>query len=544
MSQENENIESVQMATEEQLHTIEEFVEQYKEYYNSIEYTDLMIADAKRLELDANRALSSSGYSPQLGEQVFDQYLPIISKSSTEIQELLKNPRKNDDVIRQASRAVDAMVPAYKRIVSFLSDVKSFKYFLKCDSYPGEIDSTKYEKDKKKIYKRLKGLNIPYQFREIDKKTTAEGISFWLYYKDKERIRFLPVPTEYCYVTGPSTLYGLTWAIDLTFVDSMLNLYDCMPELNHAYAKFNEMRMSYKLKKPIRGKDITKEDIFNCQYFIVPPSEGCVLAFNEISATRTPPMAGAMSPALDTIAYRSLLKKKSTADLYTMVIHQIPRDDKTGKFLLTFDEASSVISAIQKVSPDNIKHAASMFDKPEAIKITTSDVLQTLNKIGGEQLYETAGISADLFNTDNRTNNKATEYALGGIAAFASAQMYTYLTNTINYLINMKGDLTYEWSIFMYGNTILDQEEKTEARSLANLIGNPYILMSAYNIEPFNVENLLGDDLAKIKQKIEPFKTAATQSGKENDNGRPTVEETTEKEVTPTASQTGEEEQQ
>jgi len=521
----DESVNGKKKATKRQTMIIDTFISDMTTAYQSKQYTDMLLLDLRKLESATRKAMLSSGYTPQVGEQVMDEFMPTIALTSAQIQDLLLNPRQNEEQLRRVSRTIQSSVMAYNRVVSLLSDIKTFKYYLKCDTPldKNEANSAEYIASKKKIYKKLKSLNIPYQARLVDRKTVGEGVSFWLLYEEEGLTRFLSVPTEYCYITGPSTLFGYTWAIDLTFLDRFMYLFENLPELNFAYLKFCKIRAAYQRNlKEYMGSPINSDTIRTAQYYSVALDEGVCVVFDEASGSRVPVTAGAMPSALDTIAYRSLLKQKATADLYTLVVHQIPRDEKTGKLLTTYQEAEAVIKAIQGVSPTYIKHAASLFEKPESIKMTTSDVLQTLDGIGNSQFYDSAGLQSGLF-SDNIKSEKALEYAVSGTFGFASANMYTYLSNVFNFLINKDNSSKYEWSIVFYGNLMMDSEEKADAIKLSNVISNPYLLMSAYGVEPFNVENILRDDLKDVKEDMIPFTTSATRTPE--DGGRPTTKE-------------------
>ena len=270
----------------------------------------------------------------------------------------------------------------------------------------------------------------------MDRATISDGVSFWLFYESLDGTRLLPVPPEYAWVTAPSISYGYTWALDLTFVDSLMYLYSSLPELNYAYKKFCDIRKEG-IGGTYKGKKITSDYVKSVQYYPISQKEGCCVFFDEHTASRVPVTAGVMAPAADLSAYRSLLKKKSTADLYTLVLHRIERDKQTNKLVTTFQEAQQIISAIQSVSPDNIRHAATIFEGEEPIKFTTTDVLQTLNSVGSTQFYQAAAMQPAFF-SDSIKSAKGLEYSSKTTFAFASEGMYEYIGNIFNSLIAKK----------------------------------------------------------------------------------------------------------
>lgn len=519
-----ENKDTAAPATEEQNKIINDYIKKMSSAEFSRAYSDIVLLTTKQLEAATRKAMATAGYSPQMGEQILESFFPKLVSTSTEIQTKLEAPDQNEDSLRQISRGIQQTTMAYNRIVSMLSDIKTFKYYLKCDT-PGltkaDIASTEYKASKNKVMKFLRLLNLPYRAKEIDKKTVGDGLSFWLYYEVDKQFGFLPVPVEYCYLTSPSPIFGFNWAIDLAFFDRFLYLWNNIPELTQAYLKYCKIRAAFANGiKEYDGEPITQEDVTRCQYYAVSMDEGFCILFDESIGSRLPPTVGVMSAAQDLSAYRALLKQKATADLYTMVMHQIPRDKNTNQPIISFEQAQMVIAAIQAISPYNIKHAASLFEDAEPIKMTTSDVLQTLNGIGNDQVYEAAGVQSSFF-SDNEKSEKSLQYSASGLFGFASAAMYKHLTNCFNYLISKKcDDPKYEWSIVFYGNMLEDSQEKADAIKLANVISNPYLLMSAYGIEPFNVENMLLDDLSDIKEKMIPFPTSAT-NAKNDEGGRP-----------------------
>lgn len=203
-----ESNSSVAPATEEQRKIIDGYVNQMKSAEFSRAYSDILLLTTKQLEAATRRAMATSGYSPQMGEQILEAFFPKLLATSTDIQTKLETPDQFEDALRQISRGIQQTTMAYNRIVSMLSDIKTFKYYLKCDTpnlTKADIASKEYKDSKAKVMKFLRLLNVPYRAKSIDKKTVCDGLSFWLYYEVDKEFGLLPVPVEYCYLTSPSS---------------------------------------------------------------------------------------------------------------------------------------------------------------------------------------------------------------------------------------------------------------------------------------------------------------------------------------------------
>lgn len=489
----SQNVKS-QMATPEQMNTINSFIKSYS--------ADL---SKKLRQLDMITAISSSKgkYNPVLSEEYLnDLIFNPESANSHDIEKWLTTPQRYSDNIRHLSQYLEHAVGQYGRAVWFLNTEKSFKYIL----LPADADNSNYIDTKEYMnsyntaLKTLEKMNIKYQFPKMDLQVMQDGVGFYFITETDDTITFLRLPTDYCYITAPYT-YGWLFAIDLTFFDRMVGMPDLLPELTEAYRVFVDKR-----KEGLRG-----EALAPFQYYNLPPEKSFCLTFDPNSAAKIPPLAGAMGASIDVLSYRDLLKKKSILDLWKLIAMKIPMDKTTNKMSLTYEEAASIISMISEQMPENIVAFATPFDSQEvaANQVNTMDKLVDL---GDNNVFSALGMSDSMFGKENKNAGQlkiSTQIAFD----FSATHMYTQFANLVNWILMQKSK-TYKWKVIFFGNKINDKEETDMALKLVTGSNYPVeYLMANTGFEPFEVQSFVNwTNKLDLKSKMKPLQSMNTTS--------------------------------
>lgn len=504
--QNKENNNTIKMATQEQMETINNFVKTYS--------ADLS-KQLRQLDLITKISSHNGRYNPVLSESYLNDVNFNPEKAdSHQISRWLMAPQYFDKNIRHLSQYLENAVGQYGRAIWFLNTEKSFNYLLTpADANNKDYINTKeYLNSYNMALNTLRKMNIKYQFPKMDLQVMEDGVGFYFIQETDDTITFLQLPTDYCYITAPWT-YGWLFAIDLTFFDRMVGIPDMLPELTAAYNVFVKKR-----KEGFEG-----EALAPFQYFNMPPEKSFCITFNPNRADKIPPLTGAMGASLDVLSYRDLLKKKSVLDLWKLIAMKIPIDKNTNKMLIPYDEAAELIAMIKQQMPENIVAFATPFESQEvaANQVNTMDKLVDL---GDNNVYSALGMGDALFGKDNK-NAGQLKISSQITFDFASTHMYSQFANLANWII-MQKTKTFKWKVSFFGNKMNADKEIDNAFKLTTSANFPVeYLMANSGFEPFEVESFINwTNKLDIKSKMKPLQSMNTMSNKGNEGGRPLKE--------------------
>ena len=193
------------------------------------------------------------------------------------------------------------------------------------DKIPKKADEKKkyletYEK-KKKIVQKIRPKQT---FRPIVDKIMEEGCAFYIINETSDFITLFPLPKKYCYITGRWSL-GWTFALDLTFMDTLGNYKDMMPELVSAYETFMEVR---------NVSGVSSDTVRRMQYYPMNPLKSWCFMFEQNKPDTSPPLKPVFRDATEILSYKDMLKQKTMLDTVSLVVQQMPKD-KEGNLKVT-----------------------------------------------------------------------------------------------------------------------------------------------------------------------------------------------------------------
>ena len=487
-------------ATKEQMETISTYVNYIKSDAGANKVSQRIMTGMNDLK-SLTRLLSDNGmYTPVLSEQ-FLQEMGFSSASSTteELTSWLQHPDMYDINLRKLSHYLENSVAQYGRAVSLLSDIKTYNYDLRCatPNLSQKVGTDAFVRSRNKALDTLRKLNIPYQIRRIDRKTCEDGVAFVYFNRHKDGIDLFDLPTDYCYITAPWS-YGYLFALDLTYFDRFAFSEMQVPELWTAYETFCKMR--------IQLADSDPNELVPYQYYMVSPFDGWCCVFDSTRPIKVPPMIGGALGALDSLGYRDLIKQKALIDLWRVLPLKIPIDEKSGKMLVSYKEASSIIDAIQAVLPENIITFASPFETANPVNADQTDVMSGLQAISNKGFYDYSAMPNALFNTDMKSG-AALKLATQTLFAYASSGIYASMQNLVNWILRVECGSQFDWHIVFHGNKMYEEEEKEKAVKLFQAGNFPVsYVMSHFGFEPFDIENaFIMDNAIGIKDIMKPI---------------------------------------
>lgn len=466
-------------------------------------------------QLDSISTLSSCNgqYQPIVSEELF-QKMNINPRaiSSDDIEQCLLAPQHNDRKLRHLSQYLTYAVGQYQRSIWYLNNIKSYNYkLIPCNSNIEEkIDNKTFLHSYDICLRTLEKMNIKYQIPKVDLQVMQEGISFVWISETKDNITLLPLPTDYCYITAPFTM-GFLFAIDLTIFDTIAMSSSQIPELYNAYKVFCEMR-----NQKINGKNLVPY-----QYYHVPPEKGWVFTFDPIHPDKVPPLTSSMSPALDVLSYRALLKNKSALDLFKVIAMKIPMNKDGTTMAISYNVAEEITQVIQSLLPENIKVYSSPFDS-EPINTDQSDKFTNIVDTASDIYFSSVGLQKVQFGGGDVKAGSALSSASKVDFAFASYHMYRQYENFINWQLAIKTK-AYKFKIQMFGDKLNEEKEISQAMEIVRTCNtNVTHLFSVLGYEPYQIKSLLlMEEMLGYKNLMTPLVSAYNTSS--SDGGRPTT---------------------
>lgn len=491
------------MATPEQLETITQFTQKFSQSLQK----DIM--DAQML---STISASNGAYQPYLAQQVLqDVNFNPLKATSSQIENWLLNPQLNDISLRGFSQYLENSIGQYQRAVHYFSDMLSFDYMvLPSDGNNKDLVNKKeYQNSYFNACKFVKKMNVKNKFNAMSLTIMQDGVSYWYKVENSNSIGFLQIPTDWCRITGTWNL-GWTGEVDLAFFDRMYGLGDSIPELYHAYKVFMDKRI-----EGLKGDALAP-----FQYFPLPIDKTWIFSFDPNKATKVPPLASNFGVSLDVMSYRNILRDQSLLDLWKVIALKIPLKKNNDNLIMTYEEASEIVSLIQSTLPDNMSVFASPFD---ADPINTNQI-NTLDKtiaLANENFYTSLGTSGEFFGKETKSS-KALQISQQKDFLFSSKPIYAQFSNMVNWFL-MNEIKTYSWQVSFSGNEIEKDASINTALKLTTTANFPVsYLASVVGFEPsdfdglINLENSLG-----LKEKMKPLVSAFQQGKGSNEGGKP-----------------------
>jgi hypothetical protein len=444
-------------------------------------YAQTLAKDISRIGSASNLLSSNGQYQPLFSEQLFqDLNINPQVASSVQIERWLLAPHKHSSSIRHLSQYLSTAVGQYDRSVFYLNTIKSYNYtLLPSDSDVEEkIDMKEYWHSYDICLRTLQKLNVKYQIPKIDYGVCTEGVGFYWISETSDDISFLQLPSDRCFITAPWSK-GFLFAIDLTVFDSM-RMTSQIPELYNAYKTFVDMR-----------KALTDgEKLAPYQYYSVPPDKGWVFTFNPTYPNSLPPLTSSMSPALDTLSYRELIKSKLALDLFKVIALKIPMNKDGNNMALTYPVAKDIKDAVQSSLPENIKVYTSPF---ESVPINTDQTKRydEIVTLGSDTFFSSVGFQKTQFGGGEAKQGSILQVASGVDFAYASYHLYRQYENCINWILASKTK-KYKFQITMFGNSLNKEKEIETAAGIVRSNNTGFLnLFATLGYEPFQVKSTI-----------------------------------------------------
>ena len=496
-TQANEDIEEVTMTKEQ--------------------YIDLYSSAMANVINTANR-LNSNLYNPTMAQNYFqDMFVAPIKVDQKNLSQWLQRPEKNADSLSKVSQYLSNTVMQYRRAWGhFSSSLLYNSELIPLDKIPKKADEKKkyletYEK-KKKIVQKIRPKQT---FRPIVDKIMEEGCAFYIINETSDFITLFPLPKKYCYITGRWSL-GWTFALDLTFMDTLGNYKDMMPELVSAYETFMEVR---------NVSGVSSDTVKRMQYYPMNPLKSWCFMFEQNKPDTSPPLKPVFRDATEILSYKDMLKQKTMLDTVSLVVQQMPKD-KEGNLKVSYTDASMIAQMTQSMLPRGVKTIVTPCET-EQHNFTNSQSQNNIIGLGEELFWRSIGVSGTLMG-ESSSSALTLKYSLMSDVGFID-HIYNQFSNFMYVQLN-KSNKTYKWDMKFFGDRYSNDEQIKLYQSCVqgqNMhIGRLYAM---WGYEPHEWENIIELESALgIKDKMKPILQGSQMSSKDQSkkDGKPKKDDT------------------
>jgi hypothetical protein len=427
------------------------------------------------------------------------------------VMEWMANPQKYEKQLRDLSRFLYDTSSHYKRLIQYFSTMLTYDYVVE------PYGMTEFKPDKKviesiqqkylNIINFLETMNLKHEFAKISEKAWIEDCVYAYEYRLKDSYFLQTLNPDYCQISSiEDGVYNFSF--DFSF-------FDKYPKEINKYA--DEFKKKY---------DIYKTDKKNSKWQELDSEKTICIKINESIDYIIPPFAGIFEEIYEIEDYKSLKKAKTELDNYLLLVTKIPyMKDTTNEnaFALSIDKAIEYFNMAMESLPEQVGGMLSPFESVEAVKVdrgdkNTDSVLESENA-----LYNSAGVSKLLFNSDNASGAALTKsMRIDQWIAFKSLRQFERWTNR---------KLKSENKIIKFKATFLDITRENQIEYVGMLkeaatLGLPCKMQycAAIGMSPSSMMSMtfFENDVMNITEKFIPLSSSYTQSGKD---GRPNKEE-------------------
>jgi len=440
-------------------------------------------------------------YSPQIGNNKLQQISGMQRPpTQEELDRWLKSPHSNQANLRKASNYLDIAIMQYKRALDHFSKISTFRYDLRLQSDFELKDKSTVLNSRGRILDFLRDFGIKHHSTLVMDKIMKEGVAFYYFETSGDFNSMLELPTDYCYITGTWDR-GFTFAIDLTFFDTMVGMEGTMPEIYEYYKTFIKMR------------EISKGDksVEKLRYYAVPIEKGFCFTFGLGDETPLPPLSGIFRDANRILQYKNLLMQKTALETWKIIGQKIPihKDDQVP--ILTPEQAQMFVDFVQEVLPDGTAVFATPMDF-EVLELNDGNGKDNITGRGEESYWRSVGINGTMMDAGDKSATTLL-YSLVNDQAFVE-QMYTQFENFINLQLRLISK-KYIFGIKLYGNRYTEDSDIKLYKDLCATVNAPVgKLYGLMGYEPFEVVSTIKlENLLDIKEMSLPIIAGSQQSG-------------------------------
>lgn len=434
--------------------------------------------------IDNIQSLNKKMYSPRkVADERIDTYL--------------KNPLQYASALQDLSLITIINNGILKEFINYKSLILTNDHYLYTSKAYEYKDKEKLLEDEIEVAKYLDKLGIKNVLSWLTKKMFISGEVFLYKKETKDGVFFQELPSKMCktFLIDEFGLYR--FGVNMSLMDDEIVEY--YPD---------EIKKAYKKYKVSKNKKSLKS--FSNEYYIVGDS-GCAFKFNHWETTGLPyytHLFAALNNLSSNIALDNLDK---ALDNFKLIHQEVPMD-KDGRIQMKNDVVSVYHEAIKSVMPEGIGVVTSPLQVKSITlgdgRMKNYDYTEKLKK----DVYDNAGLSAELFNG----NNKTKEAILMG--SVVDTLVPLEIQRQFERYINVELMLTFPnkgWHISFLPTTYANRAEQIKLeRENLSIYGSKKRYLASQGMSPLEAISIIYEEhLLNLQEYMRPMQTSHTISG-------------------------------
>lgn len=415
-----------------------------------------------------------------------------------EVSEFLRNPYKYEKQLRQAVNYIYGASPHFRRIIQYFVGLSDLSYVVS----PTRIDPAKAKPKSinssyRKVLNTMSAMSVRTQFPKILTVCLREDVFYGTMWVTKDNITIQQLPSDYCAI---SSIEGNVPNVTFDF-----SYFDSRPQYLELYPQ--EFRTKYEMYKENRQH----------RYFeLDSPTSFAIKCNNDILSYAIPPFAGVLREIYDVEDYRTLKNTRTALENYAMLVMTLGVNED-GEWQIDLEKAQKFFDNLAAVLPEEVGAVLSpmKIDKISFEKTNTANT-DTVAE-AEESLFTASGVSSLLFNNDKASAN-ALELSIKADQAITYGIVKS-IEDAINRYIQ---SLTYgkNFKVTFLDCSPFNRQKLGEMYLKACQYGVPmvsyYCASQGLGQEELDCMNFLENEVLKLKEKLIPLRSSATQSGDSN----------------------------
>lgn len=455
----------------------------------------------------------------------FEDYLDRLSSlrprkhTREQIRRYVNDPNKYEQQLREVSLYLYVASPHYMRLINYFYSMLTLDYVVIPYSLDKErLNYDRFIKSYKNVVDYIEAYNIKHTFSKVLFSLLLTGVYYGYERWVKDSFVLQNLPTEYCKITGIED--GIfTFSMDMRYFDkNKIDPNDFGDEINSLYDKYKSTKEPW--------QQINAEN-------------GVCFTFFPNLPWQVPPFAGIYEDIMDIDDFKDLYKSKQKIDNFKLIQQKIPFKDKPTSerdFLISLDSVKVFHNNIKKVLPDGVGLVSSPMELKEINFEQKKDFIYESTVKAQENLFDAAGISKGLFNSDHN-NAVSINRGINVDEAFVFPLLHQF-ERFFKYRLKRFNTNQYKFKLHFPPITVFNWKEKYDQYLKAAQYGFPKSFVAAalgYSVSDLEGLNFFENECLELVDKMIPVSSAHTSSNRER--GRPRKDDN---ELTPSGEQTRE----
>ncbi len=446
-----------------------------------------------------------------LNENETTMYTFSRSFNRDDVQRWITNPQKYEKQLRQVVRFLFFASSHFRRAVLYFATLPLFKYTV--EMYGADFKTLDTDVVRKKYIDTvnfLEVMNLEHELSKVSLMCWLEDIFYGYEYRLKDSYFIQMLNPDYCQISS--------------IEDGVFNFQFDFSYFNTRKAELDRFDPEFKEKY-----EIYLSNRRNKRWQELDSNKTICIKINENFDYSVPPLSGILESLYDIEDFKQLKKARTELDNYLILVFGIPylKDkDKANNFALSQDKALEFFNMAISYLPDQVGAILSPFERIDAIRVDRSDKVVDTVAEAERAFYNDAGISQLLFSSQDASGAALTKSVM-----VDEMLIFKFLKQCERW-VNRKLK-NYNKKIFFRTHflelTHMNKNEYIDNLKNAASLGAPVKMRYAValGLTPSAVlhNEFVENQVFDIANTWVPLSSSYTQSSRQDEGGRPKVDE-------------------